>query len=63
MLKEGFLASNICYLSTEHDEQTIKKYLVVLGNIFRKIAECEDGKPIHKLLHGPTCSTGFKRLN
>ncbi len=63
MLKEGFLASNICYLSTEHDDKTIKKYLVVLGNIFRKIAECEDGKSILKLLDGPACSKGFKRLN
>ena len=63
MLKEGFLASNICYLSTEHDEKTIKKYLNVLDNIFLKIAECEDGKKVHKLLDGPICSSGFKRLN
>ena len=36
MLKKGFLASNICYLSTEHDEQTIKKYLSILDDIFQK---------------------------
>ena len=63
MLKKGFLASNICYLSTEHDHKTMKKYLNFLENIFKIIAECEDGRDIQKLLNGPTCSSGFKRLN
>tara|TARA_B100000965_G_scaffold405414_1_gene439463 strand:+ start:6447 stop:8498 length:2052 start_codon:yes stop_codon:yes gene_type:complete len=63
MLKKGYLASNVCYVSTEHTEDLIRKYIKDLDPIFCKIAECEDGRNISDLLEGPICHAGFKRLN
>ena len=63
MLKKGFLATNVCYLSTKHEKHLIEDYLKNLDEIFKKIAECEDGLNIFDLLEGPVCDSGFKRLN
>ena len=38
-------------------------FIEKLGNIFSKIKECEDGADIQKLLEGPVCQVGFKRIN
>ncbi len=63
LLKENILASNSIYVSTAHSDDLIDLYIEKLGNIFSKIKECEDGADIQKLLEGPVCQVGFKRIN
>ena len=46
--------------------QTYKPDTITLkhdSDEFKIIKECENGKDIKKLLEGPTCHSGFKRLN
>ena len=63
MLKRGFLASNSVYVCTEHKQKIIDQYFENLNPVFAMIAECESGNNIDKLLEGPVCHSGFKRLN
>ena len=62
MLKQGYLATDRFYASTAH-EGKLEIYLEKLNNVFKLIAECEEGRDINKLLDGPVCHTGFQRLN
>ena len=64
MLKKGYLASTIFYASTEHSSDIINKYFEELDSVYKMIAQCERGElKIEKLLNGPICHSGFKRLN
>ena len=63
MLSRGFLASNSVYVCTEHTQDVVDHYFTLLDPIFQKIRQCEDGKDVMSLLHGPVCDSGFKRLN
>ena len=63
MLKKGFLAGSGIYVCTEHSEEVIKKYFDAIEPIFNLISECENGRDVKKLLNGPICHNGFKRLN
>jgi len=63
MLKKGYLAGTSIYSCIAHTDQIINSYFEELEPIFLTIAECEDGKDITKLLDGPECHSGFKRLN
>jgi glutamate-1-semialdehyde 2,1-aminomutase len=63
MLKQRFLAANSVYVCTEHTESIIDEYFEKLNPIFSRIAECEEGRDINKILDGPVCHAGFKRLN
>ena len=63
MLKRGYLASNICYLSTAHSTSIIDEYATNLDPIFEAIAECENGRNISDLIDGSICHSGFQRLN
>jgi glutamate-1-semialdehyde 2,1-aminomutase len=63
MLKEGYLASNVVYVCTEHNENIIDNYFHILDSIFNVISECESGLSIDSLLEGPICHSGFDRLN
>ncbi len=63
MLSQGFLASNCVYVCTEHSPEVVQAYTSALDPIFSLIRECEDGRDINKLLNGPICHGGFKRLN
>jgi glutamate-1-semialdehyde 2,1-aminomutase len=63
MLKKGFLASNAIYSCIKHSPEVIEQYITALNPIFKNISQCEDGKDIDKLLDGPICHSGFKRLN
>ncbi len=63
MLKKGYLAGTSIYSCTAHTDEIINSYFAELEPIFLTIAECEDGKNISKLLDGPECHSGFKRLN
>jgi len=63
MLKKGYLAGNSIYVCTEHSEQIVNGYFDAIDPIFGLISQCENGRDIKKLLEGPICHSGFKRLN
>ena len=63
MLKKGYLASNLFFASTAHNEKIIKEYIKELESTINLIKECEDGKKIEELNLGEICHDGFKRLN
>jgi len=63
MMKEGYLAGTSVYVCIEHTKQVVEQFFEVLGPIFSLIKECEDGRDVGKLLAGPVCHGGFKRLN
>jgi len=63
MLAKGYLAGNSIYVCTEHKPEIVDGYFNELDSVFKLIRECEDGRNINDLLRGPTCHSGFKRLN
>ena len=63
MLAKGYLAANSVYVCTEHTPEILDGYFAALAPIFQTIRECEDGRDVGKLLKGPMCHGGFKRLN
>jgi glutamate-1-semialdehyde 2,1-aminomutase len=63
MLKKNFLATNAIYTCINHTPSVIDDFILALDPIFKDIKECENGKDVKKLLEGPTCHSGFKRLN
>lgn len=63
MLKKGFLASNLVYVSISHTDDLIDAYFDELDPIFSLIAQCEDGASVNDYLDGPICHSGFKRVN
>lgn len=63
MLRNGFLASTSVYSCIAHTPEIINSYFEALDPIFKTLKECEDGRDIHKLIEGPVCHAGFKRLN
>jgi len=62
MLKKGFLASNIIYISLAHTKAIADKYLEAAEDVFGKIARSIKKGDLKKLLKGPVCHAGFKRL-
>ena len=62
MLKRGYLASNLIYLSTEHTVKIIDKYLNQLDKVFKQIKN-NPLKKIKKLIKGKISHNTFKRLN
>lgn len=62
MLKKGYLASNIMYVTIYHNEVVVNRYLKKLEPIFKKIESFERNKDVRKKLNGPACETGFGRL-
>lgn len=63
MLRQGFLAGTSVYACIEHSQKIIDRYFEALDPIFSLIKECEEGRDVKKLLQGPVCHSGFKRLN
>ena len=63
MLKKGFLSTPLLFSCIEHNDEVIKSYMNALDDCFALVRECEDGKSIDKILEGPVCHSGFKRLN
>ncbi|WP_445721058.1 aminotransferase class III-fold pyridoxal phosphate-dependent enzyme [Flavobacterium sp.] len=64
MLYKGYLASTNFYASTAHNEDNLNHYFEALNDVYSIISDCEKGKKnIDKLLKGPVCHSGFKRLN
>jgi len=64
MLKKGYLAANSVYVCTAHTKEVIDRYIGELDSLFHLISKCEkQEEDINKLLEGPVCHSGFKRLN
>jgi glutamate-1-semialdehyde 2,1-aminomutase len=63
MLAKGYLAGNSVYVCMDHAPDVIEGFFHALDPIFRLIKECEEGRDVKSLLHGPVCHGGFKRLN
>lgn len=64
MLKKGFLASTNFYAATAHTDEDLKNYFNALDGVYTVIELHEKGETdIYKLLEGPLCHSGFKRLN
>ena len=60
---KGYLAGNSVYVCTEHTPDVVDGYFQALDPVFALINECEQGRDVASLLHGPVCHAGFKRLN
>ena len=62
-LKRGYLAGTILYASNAHDITKFDEYAEILDVVYKLIVDCENGRSVGKLLDGPICHAGFKRLN
>jgi glutamate-1-semialdehyde 2,1-aminomutase len=64
MLAKGFLAGNSVYVCIAHAPDVVDAYFAALDAVFALIKKCEDGREdVARLLKGPVCHAGFKRLN
>lgn len=63
MLAKGFLAATSVYVCTEHDGDVLDRYFEALDPVFELIKQCEMGQSVDRLLRGPVCHSGFRRLN
>ncbi len=63
MLSMGFLANNLVYVCTEHNEDILNEYFYKLEKVFKLIKSCEEGNDIKNLLNTPIIESTFKRLN
>lgn len=64
MLKKNILASTNFYASIAHEDKYIEKYFSELDKVYSLIKKCENQDlQIEKILEGPICHSGFKRLN
>lgn len=63
MLDKGYLAGNSMYTCICHTNDILEGYFYELDRLFADIRDFEDGKDIKKVLRGPACHGGFKRLN
>lgn len=63
MLAKGYLAGNAVYTSIAHTPDVVTAYFEALDSVFGLVRECEDGRDVMKLLKGPICHGGFRRLN
>jgi len=61
MLKRGFLASNLIYVSYAHTQEVVDEYLENVEDVCRLIAD--NKKSLEGLLEGEVSHDGFKRLN
>lgn len=63
MLKRGYLASTIFYVSTAHDDKLFEKYFEELSEVLTSLKEIIREGNISMKLDGPIVKTGFGRLN
>jgi glutamate-1-semialdehyde 2,1-aminomutase len=63
MLAKGYLAGNSIYVCIEHTSDVVADFFEALDPVFSVIKECEEGRDVMRLLRGPICHGGFKRLN
>ncbi len=63
MLKKNILATNMIFLTTQHNKRQINRYLAVLNLIFKRINFIErNNLNIDSFLESPVCHNTFKRL-
>lgn len=62
MLKAGFLASNVIYVSIAHTNEIIAKYLKAADKVLETISSAQKSKTLYDLLDGQICQSGFKRV-
>ena len=62
MLKKGYLASTVVYISYAHTNEIIDRYLEAAGEVLVKIADAMKTDTLEAMLDGPVCHSGFKRL-
>lgn len=63
MLKRGFLASNLIYVSYAHNKDIVDEYLRNVDDVVSLIAERIKNGTLRQCLEGEVCHSGFKRLN
>lgn len=63
MLKRGFLASTVIYVSIAHKKVIIDEYIKCADEVLSMISAGIKNKNIRSPLEGPVCHAGFKRLN
>ena len=64
LLKEKILGANTTYTSISHNDKVIKIYEQRLNKIFKLIYRIQNSNEnLSKILKGPVCHSGFKRLN
>lgn len=63
MLERGFLATTAFYASYAHKDEHVNDYLEAADKAFRVISEVVQNGDAEKLLKGPVCHAGFRRLN
>lgn len=62
MLRRGYLASNLTYLSTAHTKKMIDGYLREAAGVFDRAAKLRKSGSLEASLPGGSRHTGFKRL-
>ncbi|MBU1026750.1 MAG: aminotransferase class III-fold pyridoxal phosphate-dependent enzyme [Candidatus Margulisbacteria bacterium] len=62
MLKRGYLATNLTYLSFAHTKKIIDDFLVVAQEVFNRIKKAKENAQLASLLDGEVCHGGFARL-
>lgn len=62
MLKRGFLASNMIYVSCAHTKTIVEEYLKAADQAFGEIARAQQEGRLKDMLKGDICHSGFKRL-
>jgi glutamate-1-semialdehyde 2,1-aminomutase len=63
MLAKGYLAGTSVYVCTDHTSDVVANFFEALDPVFALIKECEQGRDVMSLLHGPVSHGGFTRLN
>lgn len=63
MLKKGFLASTVIFVSSAHTDGIIDEYLKNMDEVLSRIALAKKNGKLEDMLEGPVCHGGFKRLN
>lgn len=62
MMKRGFLASNLIYLSYSHSIEIIDTYINESYKVFSEISDRLRKNELNTLLDGEVCHSGFSRL-
>jgi len=62
MLNRGILSSGAYYASYAHKQEHLDKYMSALDEVFYIMSKSVVANNSEKLLCGPICQTGFKRL-
>jgi glutamate-1-semialdehyde aminotransferase len=62
MLKKGYLASTLTYISYAHSRKVINDFIVAAEEVIKETVKGIRENRIEEMLEGPICHSGFKRL-